>query len=119
MLSSPCASWKQQHQQCQSAAAVPTSKEEAREEWEGALPHSETAEEQKLQLGPRLATSGETVVSVLQISLSYKDGGKPNFGNSKGSRVEPSRDCNLPSHEQPDLRYQSFPTVSPSQEHHP
>ena len=43
------------------------------EEWEGALPHSETADEQKLQLGPRLATSGETVVSVLQISLSYKE----------------------------------------------
>lgn len=47
-----------QHQQCQSAAAVTTGSGEAWKEWEGALPHREAADEQKLQLGPRSATSG-------------------------------------------------------------
>lgn len=46
-----------QQQPCQSAAAVTTGNEEAWEEWEGVLPHRETADEQNLQLGLRLATS--------------------------------------------------------------
>lgn len=46
-----------QQQPRQSATAVTTGDEEAWEEGEGVLPHSEPADEQNLQLGLRLATS--------------------------------------------------------------
>lgn len=60
-----------QQQPCQSAAAVTTGNGEAWEEWEGVLPHRETADEQNLQLGLRLATSCG-VFSFLQISLGLQ-----------------------------------------------
>lgn len=60
-----------QQQPCQSAAAVTTGNEEAWEEWEGVLPHRETADEQNLQLGLRVATSCG-VFSFFQISLSLQ-----------------------------------------------
>lgn len=113
MLSSPGASWKRSissdNQQQLSSQAM----ERHGEGWAGALPHRETAEEQKLQLGPRLATSGENAAALLQISPSYKDGGEPNFGNGKGHQVELRSDCDLPTREEPDLRYQSFPILFP------
>lgn len=58
LLGSPSACWKCSISSCQSAAAVTTGNGEAWKEWEGALPHREAADEQKLQLGPRSATSG-------------------------------------------------------------
>lgn len=76
-----------QQQPCQSAAAVTTGKEEAWEEWEGVLPHRETADEQNLQLGLRLATSCG-VFFFLQISLGCKEGGEANFGDGLASQVE-------------------------------